>query len=182
MAKAKSGGLTYGSQGVGSGGHIIAEMFGLRIGAPLIHVPYKGSGQAVGDLAAGRFDFMFAGYLSVAGLAQDKKVRLLGITSAKRSPVLPDLPTLTEQGFPGVELEVWHALVAPAGTPKAIVDKLNAEFVKAMKDPKIQELVASRAAVVGGDSPEELGQRIATDLKLMGDVVRDAKISVQQKK
>jgi len=180
-AKSKSGGITYGSQGLGSGGHINAEMFGLAIGAPLVHIPYKGSGQAVGDLAAGRFDFIFAGYLSVQGLTEDKRVRLLGITSPKRSPSLPDLPTLTEQGYPEVELDVWHALVAPAGTPDAIVKRLNAEFVKALQDPKIKELINSRAAVVGADSPEELGQRIASDLKRMGQVVRDAKISVQQK-
>lgn len=181
MAKKKSGQLSYGSQGLGSGGHIIAELFGLRIGAPSIHIPYKGSGQAVGDLAAGRFDFMFAGYLSVAGLVEGGKVRLLGITSEKRSPILPDVPTLTEQGLPGVEMEVWHALVAPAGTPDAIVQRLNAEFVKALKDPDIQKLVASRAATVGADTPEELGNRIVSDLKLMGEIVRDAKINVDKK-
>ncbi len=177
MAKSKPGGLTYGSQGVGSGGHIIAEMFGLRIGTKFIHIPYKGSGQAVGDLAAARFDFMFAGYLSVAGQVDGGKARLLGVTSDKRLSMLSDVPTLTEAGFPGVEMEVWHGLVAPAGTPDAIVRRLNAEFVKAMKDPAIVKLMTSRAAAPAPGSPEDFGKLIAGDLEKLGRVVREAKIS-----
>ena len=178
LAKKKSGGLTYGSQGVGSGGHIIAEMFRLKIDTPLIHVPYKGSGQAVADLAAGRFDFIFAGYLSVKAQVDGGKARLLAITAEQRSKTLPDLPTMTEEGFPGVALEVWHALVAPAGTPDAIVQRLNAEFVKAMQAPEIQKLVTMQAANVAAGTPEELGKRIVADRDLMQTVIRDAKISV----
>ncbi len=182
MARSRPNGLTYGSQGVGSGGHIIAEMFRLRIGAPLVHIPYKGSGQAIGDLAAGRFDFIFAGYLSVAGQVDGGKARLLGVTSDKRLPALPNVPTLTEAGFPGVEMEVWHGLVAPAGTPDPIVRRLNAEFVKAMESPDIVKLMTSRAAAPAPGTPEAFAKLIASDLDKLGKVVREAKIAISPAK
>ena len=145
LARSKPGGLNYASQGVGSGGHILGEMFRLRSGAPMVHVPYRGAGPAVNDLVAGSVDFLFSSYVSAIGQVQAGKLRLLGWTSTRRSPALPDVPTMAEAGYPGTELEIWQGIVAPAGTPPAMVRKLNEEFVKAAQSPDIVRQVAAQA-------------------------------------
>ena len=131
LARSKPGGLNFASQGVGSGGHILGEMLRRESGAPFTHVPYRGAGPAVTDLAAGSVDMLFSSYVSAIGQVQAGKLRVLGWTAPKRSPTLPDVPTMAEAGYPNVELVVWHGIVAPLGTPPALVKKLNEEFTKA---------------------------------------------------
>ncbi len=114
LAKTKAGGLNFGSQGVGSGGHILGEMFRLVSGAPMTHVPYRGAGPAVNDLVAGNIDFLFSSYVSAIGQVEAGKLRVLGWTATKRSPALPNVPTMAEAGFAGTELEIWQGIVGAA--------------------------------------------------------------------
>jgi tripartite-type tricarboxylate transporter receptor subunit TctC len=179
LAKSKPGGLNYASQGVGSGGHILGEMLRLKSGAPFVHVPYRGAGPAVNDLVAGSVDLLFSSYVSAIGQVQGGKLRILGWTAAKRSPALPDVPTMAEAGYPGVELEIWQGIMAPAKTPAAIVSKLNAELVKAAKSPEVVEKVAAQAVEMTTSSPEEFAKLLASDIDRLGKVVRDAGIKAQ---
>src|SRR5688500_16050402 len=115
---------------------------------------YRGAGPAVTDIAAGNVDMLFGSYVSVAGQVQAGKARLLGWTAAKRSPAIPDVPTMVEAGYPGTELEIWHGLVAPAGTPAPIVRKLNEEFGKAPRSPDIVKMFEQQAADAFPMTPE----------------------------
>ena len=179
LARSKPGGLNFASQGVGSGGHILGEMFRLRSGAPLVHVPDRGAGPAVNDLVAGSVDLLFSSYVSAIGQVQAGKLRLLGWTSTRRSPALPDVPTMAEAGYPGTELEIWQGIVAPAGTPRAIVLKLNEEFVKAAQSPDIVRQVAAQAVDMLTSSPEDFARLLATDVDRLGKVIQEAGIKVQ---
>ena len=178
-AKTKSGGLNFASQGVGSGGHVLGEMLRLKTGAPMVHVPYRGAAPAVVDIAAGNIDMLFGSYVSVAGQVQAGRVRLLGWTASKRSAAIPDVPTMEEAGYPGTELEIWHGLVAPAGTPAPILRKLNEEFVKALRSPDVVKMMGQQAADPLPASPEDFAKLIAGDIERLGKVVRDAGIKMQ---
>jgi tripartite-type tricarboxylate transporter receptor subunit TctC len=179
LAKTKPGGLSFGSQGVGSGGHILGEMLRLKTGVPMTHVPYRGAGPAMNDVAGGSIDLLFTSYISAAGHVQAGKARILALTAAKRSPTIPDVPTMTEAGFPGTDLEIWHGIVAPAGTPAAIVRKLNAEFVKAAHSPDLERMATPLVTDVLTGTPEEFAKLIAADIDRLGKVARDAGIKVQ---
>jgi tripartite-type tricarboxylate transporter receptor subunit TctC len=179
LAKTKAGGLNFGSQGVGSGGHILGEMFRLVAGVPMTHVPYRGAGPAVNDLVAGNIDFLFSSYVSAIGQVEAGKLRVLGWTAAKRSPALPDVPTMAEAGFAGTELEIWQGIVAPQGTPAAIVRKLNEEFVKAAQAPEVVAKIASQAVEITTLSPDEFAKLLASDVQRLGKVIRDAGIKAQ---
>jgi tripartite-type tricarboxylate transporter receptor subunit TctC len=179
LAKSRPNGLNFGSQGVGSGGHILGEMFKLRSGAPMVHVPYRGAGPAVTDLAAGRIDLLFGSYIGFAGQVQAGKLRMLALTASKRSPILPDLPTMEEAGFPGMDVVIWHGLVAPAGTPPAIVKRLNEAFVQAANAPDIVNRVRPQVADITTSTPEQFSKQIAGDLALFAKVVKDAGIKQQ---
>ncbi|MPZ56406.1 MAG: tripartite tricarboxylate transporter substrate binding protein [Rhizobiales bacterium] len=179
LAKTRPNGLNFGSQGVGSGGHILGEMFKLRSGAPMTHVPYRGAAPAVTDLAAGRIDLLFASYISVAGQVQSGKLRLLALTAPKRSPTLPDLPTMAEAGYPGMDVLIWHGLVAPAGTPPAIVRKLNEAFVKAANAPDVVGRVTPQVAEITTSTPDDFAKLIAADIALFAKVIKDAGIKQQ---
>ncbi len=179
LAKATPAGLSFASQGVGSGGHILGEMFHLKAGGTMAHVPYRGAGPAVTDVLAGRIDFLFTSYISVSEQAKAGQLRILAWTAPKRSATIPDVPTMAEAGFPGTELEIWHGIVAPAGTPPAIVAKLHDAFVAAAHDPDIVRLVAPQGADIVGGTPEAFGHLIAADLDRLGKIVRDAGIKMQ---
>ena len=176
LAKTRPNGLNYGSQGVGSGGHILGEMFRLATGAQMVHVPYRGAGPAIIDLAAGRVDLLFGSYLAFAGQVQAGKLRMLALAAPKRSPTLPDLPTMTEAGYSGIDVVIWHGMVAPAGTPPAIVRKLNEAFAKATHLPDIVSRIAPMVVDVTTSSPEDFAKLIARDIALFRKVVKDAGI------
>jgi tripartite-type tricarboxylate transporter receptor subunit TctC len=179
LAKSKPGGLNYASQGVGSGGHILGEMLRLASGAPFVHVPYRGAGPAVTDLAGGNVDLLFSSYVSAIGQVQAGKLKVIGWTAPKRSAALPDVPTMAEAGYPGVELEVWQGVMAPLGTPPALVKKLNDEFIKAAKAPDVVSKVAAQGVEMTTSTPEEFLKLIASDVERLGKVVRDAGIKAQ---
>src|SRR5262249_9498979 len=154
--------LNYASQGVGSGGHILGEMMRLSSGVPFVHVPYRGAGPAVQDLAAGSVDLLFSSYVSAIGQVQAGKLRVLGWTAAKRTPAWPDVPTRPEAGYPGAELEIGQGIVAPAGTPPALVRKLNTELIRAANSPDVVEKVAAQAVEMTTSTPEDFARLLAS--------------------
>jgi tripartite-type tricarboxylate transporter receptor subunit TctC len=172
LAKSKPGGLSFASQGTGSGGHLLGEMFKARTGANMVHIPYRGAGPAALDLATGRVDFFFVSYSSALSFLQAGKIRPLAVTSPKRMPTLPDAPTMREAGYAGIELDAWFGLVAPAGTPDAVIGKLNAAFVQAVRDPEIGKQMAEQGAEPAGSTPEEFASFIASEIDRFGKIVR----------
>jgi tripartite-type tricarboxylate transporter receptor subunit TctC len=172
LAKSKPGGLSFASQGTGSGGHLLGEMFKLRTGTNMVHVPYRGAAPAGVDLAAGRIDFFFVSYSSLLPFLQAGKVRAIAVTSPQRLPVLPDAPTMTEAGFAGIALDVWFGLVAPAGTSDAVIDKLNAAFVRAVRDPDVVKQMTAQGAEAVATTPAEFAAFIASETERFGKVVR----------
>ena len=179
LAKSKPGGLSYASQGVGSSGHLLGEMFRSLIGTPLVHVPYRGAAAATTDLMTGRVDMFFAAYLSVGAQVTAGNLRALAITSTKRSPTLPDVPTVAEAGFPTLEIETWFGIMAPAGTPAPVVRKLHQEFVAAAHTPELMQLVTSQAAEIVTRTPEEFSALILRDMERLGKAVREAGIRIE---
>lgn len=179
LAKSKPGGLSFGSQGVGSGGQILGEMFKGRIGTPMVHVPYRGAAPAATDVMAGRLDFLFTSYISIGEQAAAGRVRIIAIGGAKRVDAAPNIPTMAEAGFPGVAMDMWHGMVAPGGTPKAIVTRLNDEFSKASRDADIQRIVAQQATDIFLLTPEEFARHIANDTARLGKIIHDTGIKLQ---
>jgi tripartite-type tricarboxylate transporter receptor subunit TctC len=179
LAKTKPGGLSFGSQGVGSGGQILGEMFKTRLGVPMVHVPYRGAAPAATDIMAGRLDFLFTSYISIGEQAKAGKLRIVAIGGPKRIDAEPGIPTMAEAGFPGLDLEMWHGMVAPAGTPAPIVKRLNEEFIKATRDPDILRIVVPQATDIFVGSPAEFGKRIAADTQRLAGVIRSAGIKAQ---
>ena len=179
LAKTKPGGLSFGSQGVGSGGQILGEMFKARLGVPMVHVPYRGAAPAATDIMAGRLDFLFTSYISIGEQAKADKLRIIAIGGLKRIDAAPAIPTMAEAGYPGLDLEMWHGMVAPAGTPAPIVKRLNEEFIKATRSPEILRIVEPQATDVFLTTPEEFGKRIASDTMRLGGIIHAARIKAQ---
>ncbi len=179
LAKTKPGGLSFGSQGVGSGGQILGEMFKARLGVPMVHVPYRGAAPAATDIMAGRLAFLFTSYISIGEQAKADKLRIIAIGGLKRIDAAPAIPTMAEAGYPGLDLEMWHGMVAPAGTPAPIVKRLNEEFIKATRSPEILRIVEPQATDVFLTTPEKFGKRIASDTKRLGGIIHAARIKAQ---
>ena len=173
LAKNKPGGISYASQGVGSGGHILGAMLKSTTGAPMIHIPYKGSAQAIIDVVGGRVDLLFAAYASVISQAKEGRVRLLATTASSRLAALPDLPTMAEAGFRGVDLDTWFGMAAPAGTPDAVIQKLHAELVKAVRNPQVVAKMAELGIQPLTSSPPEFAAMIQTDIARLGKLVKE---------
>jgi ATP-dependent Lon protease len=165
-------GLAWTPTGERSGGHLLGEMLKTRTGANMVHIPYRGAGPAALDLAAGRVDFFFVSYSSVLPFLQAGKVRVLAVTSPQRLPALPDAPTMREAGFAGIAIDTWFGLVAPAGTSDAVIDKLNAAFVQAVRDPEVARQMAEQGADPVVDTPEEFAAFIASQTEQVGKIVR----------
>jgi tripartite-type tricarboxylate transporter receptor subunit TctC len=138
----------------------------------MVHIPYRGAGPAALDLATGRVDFFFVSYSSALSFLQAGKIRPLAVTSPKRMPTLLDAPTMREAGYAGIELDAWFGLVAPAGTPDAVVGKLNAAFVQAVRDPEVGKQMAEQGAEPAGTTPEEFAGFIASEIDRFGKIVR----------
>jgi tripartite-type tricarboxylate transporter receptor subunit TctC len=172
LARSKPGGLSFASQGSGSSGHLLGAMLKVRTGTNMVHVPYRGAGPAALDLAAGRVDFLFVSYSSLLPFLQGRTVRVLAVTSPKRLPALPDAPTMIEAGFAGLALDPWFGLVAPAGTPDAVIGKLNAAFVAALRDPEVVKQFTDQGAEVGTDTPAEFAAFIAAEIERLGKIVK----------
>jgi tripartite-type tricarboxylate transporter receptor subunit TctC len=155
LAKAQPGKLNYASAGVGSGIHLGTVLFAEAAGIELTHVPYKGSGPALTDLLGGHVQIYFSSLPPAIGLVKEGKLRALGVTGLKRSASFPDVPTVAEQGLPGFEAVLHYGIVAPAGTPRPIIDKLNVALRAALGDPKVHGHIATEGAEPLPTSPEE---------------------------
>jgi tripartite-type tricarboxylate transporter receptor subunit TctC len=155
LAKAQPGKLNYASAGVGSGIHLGTVMFAETAGIDLTHIPYKGTGPALTDLLGGHVQIYFSSLPPAIGLVKEGKLRALGVTGLKRSGSFPDLATVAEQGLPGFEAVLHYGIVAPAGTPRPIIDKLNAALRAALDDPKVRSHIATEGAEPLPTSPED---------------------------
>jgi tripartite-type tricarboxylate transporter receptor subunit TctC len=178
LAKSRPEGLTYASQGVGAGGHLLGEMLKMRTGARFEHVPYKGSAAALQDVLAGRVDFFFDAVITSAPHIKAGKLRALAAASKQRVPTWPDVPTMAEAGYPGIELDFWFALFAPAGTPQPVLRQLHDAFTEALKSPQMARFTEQGLDVVVS-SPEDLAALIRSDTARLGKVVRDAGVKVE---
>jgi tripartite-type tricarboxylate transporter receptor subunit TctC len=176
--KAKQGGFTFASAGNGTSGHLALELFRLSTGTQFVHVPYKGGAPALQETIAGQTQALFSIALAATPQVKAGKVRALAITSAKRSPVAPDLPTVAESGLPGFEVIGWFGWLAPAKTNKAVVGRLNQELVKALGNPEVKDRLLSMATEPVGDKPEEFGRFIRSEYEKWGKVIKAANIKL----
>jgi tripartite-type tricarboxylate transporter receptor subunit TctC len=174
LAKTKPGGLTFASQGIGAGGHLLGEMLKAQTKTNLSHVPYKGSAPALQDMLANRVDLFFDAVVTSLPYVREGRLRALAIANKTRSPLLPDVPTMAEAGFPGVEMDQWFGMFVPAGTPQPVVRKLNEEFVRAVRSPDIAKSLADRGLDVVTNTPEEFAAVIRTDTATLGKVVKES--------
>ena len=175
-AKAKPGSLTFSSGGIGGSHQLSAELFQQNAGIEMIHVPYKSGSAGLTDLMAGNVTMMFDQMYSAMPSIKADKLRPIAITSKKRSPLLPDVPSFSEVGYPKVIVLNWQGLIAPKGTPKAIIDKLNAAANEALKDPQLRDLMLSQGNEIGGGSPADFAALIKSESAKWGAVVKLANI------
>jgi len=171
--------LDCGSAGHGSSTHMAFELFRTAAGVKITHIPYKGTGPALVDGMAGQVHMLFGNVLSSLTHVKAGRLRALAVTTAQRSRVLPDLPTITESGVPGYENSTWFGLLAPAGTPAAVLGRLNSELVKASRSPDIVERIAPDGGEPVGSTPEEFGRHVAAEIIRWRKVVKDADIKVE---
>jgi tripartite-type tricarboxylate transporter receptor subunit TctC len=176
LAKANPGKLTFGSSGTGAASHLSAELFKSMARADLLHVPYKGTGQAVTDLLAGQIDLMFAPSQTVMPHVKAGKLKALAVTSAKRSENLPGLPTVSESGLPGYEAVGWFGVLAPAATPKATVEKLSADINRVLADAEVRARMHALGADPSGNSPEAFARFIREDQAKWSKLMQEAGI------
>jgi tripartite-type tricarboxylate transporter receptor subunit TctC len=178
FARANPGKINCGSAGNGTSRHLSCEMFNIQAGLKATHVPYKGTGPATTALLAGEIDYIFEALGSASAFIRAGTVRAIMVTSAKRSPSFPDIPTAIESGLPGFEVTSWYGLWMPAGTPQAIVGRLQAAVAKAFEDPEMRELWFKLGAEPGGASSDEFRDLVSRDVAKWGKVVRDAHITI----
>jgi len=179
LARSQPGAMNYGTTGIGAANHLVAELFNGKAGIKMTHIPYRGTALAVGDLVAGQVTMVFGDPISVLPHMQSGSLRALAVTSLQRSAVAPDVPTVAESGFPGFEALAWHGILAPAKTPPAIVKKLNAEIVNALKHPETQALLVKQAMQTVGNTPEEFAAFIRNDIAVWKAVAAEADVSVK---
>ncbi|ANN77790.1 Bug family tripartite tricarboxylate transporter substrate binding protein [Bordetella flabilis] len=179
LARSEPGKLTFGSSGVGGAHHLSGEMFAEQAHIDLTHVPYKGGNLAATDLMGGHITMMFEmGYSALPAIKGDK-VRPIAVTSARRISVLPDVPTMVEAGLPGYESYNWQGIVAPAGTPRPIIDRLNAELNAVLKDPEVAKAIEDTGSQAGGGTPEQFAAFIQSETAKWAQVIKEAKITPQ---
>ncbi|MDB5807167.1 MAG: tripartite tricarboxylate transporter substrate binding protein [Betaproteobacteria bacterium] len=176
-AKANPGKLNYGSSGNGSSNHLFGALFASMAGVQMTHVPYKGSGPAVSDVLAGNIQLSFAPFPLVMGHIKAGTLKPLAVTGSVRHPLLPNTPTVAEAGVPGYEAVGWFALMAPAGTPKAIIEQLNQQVNRIIALPEVRAQLAQEGAEPVGGTPEEARRSVAEGAKKWGDLVRRLNIT-----
>lgn len=178
LAKSRPGKLSYASSGIGGSTHLVAELFKLAGGVDILHIPYKGTGPGLTDLLSGNVDLLFSGAISVLPHIKAQRLRALVVTSARRLPVLPEVPTTSESGLTGAEAYSFYGLMAPAATPRAIVMKLNHEMSRIIVTPQFKERLAADGAQEEGGTPEHFGQFFRDVIAKWQRVVKHAKIRV----
>jgi tripartite-type tricarboxylate transporter receptor subunit TctC len=179
LARARPGQINFASSGIGTASHLSAEYFKNEARLDLVHVPYKGTGNAMADLLAGQVVLMFDQPVSSLPHVQAGKLKVLGITSLKRFQTLPEIPTVAEQGLPGFEAISWAGVCAPGGTPRPIVDRLYNEIAKVLKVPEIRDRLLRDGIEPVGSTPEQFLQHTRSEAAKWGKVVRDARVKVE---
>jgi tripartite-type tricarboxylate transporter receptor subunit TctC len=171
-AKANPGKLSFGSGSNGSAGHLAGELFKVDTGTDMVHVPYKGAAPAMQALLAGDTQLMFDNLASAMAQVKAGKLRALAVTTAQRSKLAPDLPTMAEAGVPGFDISTWFGLLAPAGTPPAVIEKWNVDVTKILSAPEMRERLATQGAEAAPDSPTEFARFIARELAKYAPIVK----------
>jgi len=179
LAKAKPGTLNFAMSGVGSAQHLAGVEFALRTGVQWTYVPYKGGSAAIADVVAGHADVLFNGMLGVYPFMKTGKLKALAVSAPKRVAAMPDLPTIAEAGLPGFETGSWQGVLAPAGTPRAIVDKLNAEITRILKTPQVQEQLAAQGTEVRAGTPEDMATFMRAEIARWAKVVKQAGVKIE---
>jgi tripartite-type tricarboxylate transporter receptor subunit TctC len=176
LARSTPGGLSFGSAGPGTGQHLNGELLKMRLGITMQHIPYKGMQPALNDLAGGHIAMMTSPIPLALPLADGGKVRMLGVTTKERVGAIPDVPPLAEIGVPGYDAASWWMLVAPAKTPRSIVDKLHADLRVVLREPDVREEFIQRQGLIPVDSPapDELRKFVELEIARLGDIVRKA--------
>jgi tripartite-type tricarboxylate transporter receptor subunit TctC len=177
-AKANPGKLNFGSGGLGSTPHLAGEMLKTMAGIRMTHIPYKGGGPALGDLIGGQIQFMLENIPSTLPHVQSGRLRVLAVTSKQRSPTVPEVPTLDEAGLTGFDLTGWNGLFMPAGTPRAIMDRLHAETVKALAAPDVKQQLARMSAVPGGEPPARFAAFVKAEIRKWATIAKDAGLKI----
>ena len=178
LMKAKPDSFSFGSSGTGSTQHLAGEAFKLATGTVATHVPYKGSSQALADLVGGQIQLNFDTTSSAMSFIKSGKVKVLAVMTPKRSAELPDVPTLAEAGYPGVEMSTWYGLYTTAGTPKPVIDRLHAELARIVKLSDVQARLASLGGEIGALTTEQFAAFARTDYERAGKLIRDAKVKI----
>jgi tripartite-type tricarboxylate transporter receptor subunit TctC len=179
IALARSKPLNAGSSGIGGTGHLAVELFNLQAGVKMTHVPYKGGGPAIVDLLAGNIHLIFATGASSIAHIKAGKIRPLGVTTLKRSALVPDVPTIAESGLPGFEANNWNAFMVAAGTPRALVTRLNKDLTAALSAPDIKEFLFNQGLDAAPGTPEELGAYMKSEMAKWAKVIKAAGIQPQ---
>jgi tripartite-type tricarboxylate transporter receptor subunit TctC len=177
FVKARPGEINYGSSGNGSPPHLATELFKLLANVRINHIPYKGAGPAAVDLLAGQIPMYFMNALQVTQYVRGGKLRALGVTTAKRFPQLPEVPTIAEAGVPGYAMSNWYGIVVPAATPRANVTKLNAEIVRILNLPDIKERLTHQGAILVGSTPDEFAAFLRSEIATAAKIVKAARMT-----
>jgi tripartite-type tricarboxylate transporter receptor subunit TctC len=172
-------GLTYGSSGTGNAGHLAGELFAASTKTDLVHIPYKGGGPAMIDLLGGRITMIFASPSTSLQHVKAGKIRALAVTTAKRSVIVPELPTIAESGVTGFDVNNWYGMAAPARTPPAVIARLNRDLVAILKTPEVSRVFIEQGIEPAPSSPEAFGRFIRAEFEKWGRVLRDAKVVAQ---
>ncbi len=180
LIKAKPDAFSYGSSGIGSTQHLAGEAFNLAAGTKAVHIPYKGSAQALADLAGGQIQMDFDTTSSAMAFIKGGKVKALAVMSPQRSPELPDVPTLAEAGLPGVEMSTWYGLFVTAGTPKDVVNRLYAETIKVLQLPDVQKRLVALGGEPGKATPEHFAALVKSDYDRFVRLIKDANVKIEQ--
>jgi tripartite-type tricarboxylate transporter receptor subunit TctC len=179
LAKGKPGKMTFGSSGNGASTHLAGEMLNQSAGIQTIHVPYKGSGPALTDLIGGQIDFMVDTMISAMPFIASNKIRALAVTGKTRSPVLPDVPTVAEQGYPAFEAVAWIGMLAPAKTPPEVVAKLNADVKKILESPDVKDRLAAQGFTAESQKPDVFAAYMKNEVQKWGAIVKTANVKVE---
>jgi tripartite-type tricarboxylate transporter receptor subunit TctC len=179
LARSRPGRLNYASNGNGSSSHLAAVMFDTTAGVDMVHVPYKGLSPALADLLSGEVQLMFSSVVAILPHVKAGKLRALAVTGARRLPLLPGTPTVSESGFPGYEASSWYGVLAPAGTPRPVVLKLNAEIAKALAQSEVKASLTGEGAQPIGGTPEEFAAYIRSENERLGKAIREARIRLE---
>lgn len=179
LAKSKPGKLTYGSAGGGSTFHMSAELFKAMAGLAIVHIPYRGGGPALTDTIAGQVDMSFPVLSAAQGHVQAGKLRALGVTGSKRSPLMPSVPTIAEAGVPGYSFETWFMVFAPAGTPKPVIDKLNASLASTLQSAAVKERMAKEGFEPTPSTPGEAASRLQAEMPKWAKLVQERGITAE---